>query len=87
MLAGEGLKASIRGSRVRRAAAQRFVLDGPFTESKELVAGYLIVQTKTIDDALEAIRPWLRIHLEAVDAIHRDGHRVPASVIEVRRLR
>jgi len=87
MLAGEGLKASARGSRVRRAAAQRFVLDGPFTESKELVAGYLIVQTRTIDDALEAIRPWLRIHLDAVDAIHRDGHRVFASVIEVRRLR
>lgn len=78
MLGGEGLKASARGTRVRRSAAQRFVLDGPFTESKELVAGYMIVQAPTLDAAVDAIRPWLRIH--------REGQGVPTSAIEVRRL-
>lgn len=78
MLGGEGLKPSAKGTRVRRAAAQRFVLDGPFTESKELVGGYMIVQTRTLDDAVETIRPWLRIHREALG--------VDRAVIEVRRL-
>ncbi len=78
MLGGQGLKASARGSRIRRSAAQRFVLDGPFTESKELVAGYMIVQAPTIDDAVDIIRPWLKIH--------REGQGVPFSAIEVRRL-
>jgi hypothetical protein len=64
---------------VRRAAAQRFVLDGPFTESKELVGGYMIVQVPTLDDAVEVIRPWLRIHGEIVGVKH--------VAIEVRRLR
>ncbi|MGE0403974.1 MAG: YciI family protein [Kofleriaceae bacterium] len=78
MIGGEGLKPSAKGTRVRRAAAQRFVLDGPFTESKELVGGYMIVQVPTLDDAIDTIRPWLRIH--------REGQRVGHTTIEVRRL-
>ena len=78
MLGGQGLKASARGSRVRRAAAQRFVLDGPFTETKELVGGYLLLQLPSLEDAVNAVRPWLRIH--------RDLNLVPRSAIEVRRL-
>jgi len=78
MIGGQGLKTSARGSRVRRSAAQRFVLDGPFTESKELVAGYMLLQVPSLDDAVDAVRPWLRIH--------RDQKFVPYSVIEVRRL-
>jgi hypothetical protein len=78
MIGGEGLKPSRRGTRVRRLAAQRFVLDGPFTESKELVGGYLVVQALTLDEAIETIRPWLRIH--------REGQRVGRATIEVRLL-
>lgn len=78
MIGGEGLKKSEKGTRVRRAAAQRFVLDGPFTESKELVGGYMIVQVRTLDEAIEVVRPWLRIHGEIVGVSHTE--------IEVRRL-
>jgi hypothetical protein len=78
MIGGEGLKPSTKGTRVRRSAAQRFVLDGPFTESKELVGGYMIVQVRTLEEAVETIRPWLRIH--------REIRRVPQTTIEVRRL-
>jgi hypothetical protein len=78
MIGGEGLKPSTKGTRIRRSAAQRFVLDGPFTESKELVGGYMVVQVRTLDEALETIRPWLRIH--------REGQRVDHATIEVRRL-
>jgi hypothetical protein len=78
MIGGEGLKPSTKGARVRRAAAQRFVLDGPFSESKELIGGYMIVQVRTLDEAIDTIRPWLRIH--------REGQRVGHATIEVRRL-
>lgn len=78
MIGGEGLKPSTKGTRIRRSAAQRFVLDGPFAESKELVGGYMIVQVRTLDEAIDTIRPWLRIHREAL--------RVGQATIEVRRL-
>jgi hypothetical protein len=78
MLGGEGLKTSAKGSRIRRSAAQRFVLDGPFAESKELVGGYLLVQAPSLDEAVRMIVPWL--------AIHREGQGVDESHIEVRRL-
>jgi hypothetical protein len=78
MIGGHGLKPSAKGTRVRRAAAQRFVRDGPFSESKELVGGYMIVQVRTLDEAVDAIRPWLRIH--------REGQGVERATIEVRRL-
>ncbi len=78
ILGGEGLKPSTKGTRVRRMAKQRLILDGPFTESKELVGGYMIVQARSLDTAVDLIRPWLRIH--------RIGQGVPSSAIEVRRL-
>jgi hypothetical protein len=78
IIGGEGLKPSTKGTRVRRSAGQRIVLDGPFSESKELIGGYMIVQTPTLDEAIDTIRPWLRIH--------REGQRVSHSTIEVRRL-
>lgn len=78
MLGGQGLKTSARGTRVRRSAAQRFVLDGPFTETKELVAGYMLLQAASLDAAVDVVRPWLQIH--------RAENLVPSSAIEVRRL-
>jgi hypothetical protein len=56
MLAGDGLHPSSRGKRVQLSPGKRRVVDGPFTETKELVAGYWIWQVKSMDEALE----WLR---------------------------
>jgi hypothetical protein len=52
MLAGEGLHASSKGARVRFTGAKRAVIDGPFTETKELVAGFWIWQVKSMEDAV-----------------------------------
>jgi hypothetical protein len=56
MLGGDGLKPSSAGMRVKRAGGKRSVTDGPFAETKELIAGYWIWQVGSMDDALE----WLR---------------------------
>jgi hypothetical protein len=56
MLAGEGLQASAKGARVRFDGAKRTVIDGPFTESKELIAGFWLWQVKSKDEAIE----WLK---------------------------
>ena len=56
MLAGEGLQPSSKGSRVRFSGGKPTVKDGPFTEAKELVAGFWIWQVKSKDEALE----WLK---------------------------
>jgi hypothetical protein len=56
MLAGEGLQASSKGKRVRFSGAQRTVIDGPFAETKELVAGFWIWQVKSMDEAVEWVR-------------------------------
>ena len=53
MQAGEGLHPSSNGKRVRFSGADRTVIDGPFAETKELVAGYWIWQVKSMDEALE----------------------------------
>jgi len=56
MLAGEGLHPSSRGKRVRFAGGSRTVIDGPFTESKELIAGFWLWQVKSKDEAIEWAR-------------------------------
>lgn len=56
MLAGEGLHASSRGKRVRFSGSQRTVIDGPFTATSELVAGFWLWQVKSMDEAVE----WLK---------------------------
>jgi hypothetical protein len=53
MLAGEGLQDSSRGARVYYDGSKRNVVDGPFTEAKELVAGFWIWQVKSMDEAVE----------------------------------
>ena len=52
MLAGEGLHPSSKGVRVRFSGANRSVIDGPFTETKELVAGYWIWQVQSMEEAI-----------------------------------
>jgi hypothetical protein len=56
MLAGEGLKPSSNGKRVRFGAGKRTVIDGPFAETKELVAGFWIWQVRSMEEALEWVR-------------------------------
>jgi hypothetical protein len=56
MLAGDGLTPSHRGKRVRFAGGRRTIFDGPFSEAKELVAGYWIWQVRSLDEALEWAR-------------------------------
>jgi hypothetical protein len=53
MLDGEGLHPSSKGARVRFAGEARTVIDGPFTEAKELVAGYWLWQVRSLDEAIE----------------------------------
>jgi hypothetical protein len=56
MLAGEGLQASSKGARVRFSGGKKTVIDGPFTETKELVAGFWLWQVKSKEEAIE----WLK---------------------------
>jgi hypothetical protein len=56
MLAGDGLTPTSKAKRVRFSGSQRTVVDGPFAESKEVVAGYWIWQVRSIDEAVE----WLK---------------------------
>ena len=53
MLAGEGLHPSKAGKRIHFAGEKRTVIDGPFTEAKELIAGYWLWEVKSIDEAVE----------------------------------
>ena len=56
MLAGDGLRPSSHGKRMRFSGSERTVIDGPFAETKELIAGYWLWQVKSMDEALA----WLR---------------------------
>ena len=56
LLAGEGLQASSKGARVKFSGGKRTVTDGPFTETKELVAGFWVWQVKSKEEAIE----WLK---------------------------
>jgi len=56
MLDGAGLQPSSKGARVRYSGGKRTVIDGPFTETKELVAGYWVIQVKSKEEALEWAR-------------------------------
>ena len=56
MLAAEGLQASSKGKRVRFSGKNRAVIDGPFTETKELIAGFWLWQVRSMEEAVE----WLK---------------------------
>ena len=56
MLAGEGLQPSSKGVRVKFDGAKRTVTDGPFSETKELIAGYWLWQCKSLDEAIEWVK-------------------------------
>jgi len=56
MLAGEGLRPSAQGARIRFSGDKRNVIDGPFAETKELIAGFWIWQVKSWDEAIEWVK-------------------------------
>ena len=56
MLAGEGLQPSSKGARVRFSGNKRTVIDGPFAETKELIAGYWLWQVKSKEEAIEWVK-------------------------------
>ena len=56
LLAAEGLRPSSKGARVKLAGPKRTVLDGPFAETKELIAGFWILQVRSMDEAIEWVK-------------------------------
>jgi hypothetical protein len=74
LLAAEGLAASSKGARVKFSGDNRTVIDGPFAETKELIAGFTIIQVKSLEEAIE----WVK---RAPNAFG-DGE----AVIEIRKL-
>src|SRR5687767_8153327 len=56
MLGGEGLHPSSKGKKVKFAGTKRSVVDGPFAEAKELIAGYWLWQVKSMDEAVEWVK-------------------------------
>jgi len=64
MLAAEGLHASSKGARVKFSGKNRTVIDGPFAETKELVAGFWIWQTKSLKEAIEWVKRCPNPHKE-----------------------
>lgn len=56
MLAGEGLQPTSKGARVKFAGGKRTVVDGPFAETKELIAGFWLWQVKSMDEAIEWVK-------------------------------
>ena len=77
MLAGEGLQPSSKGVRVRFKGSERSVVDGPFTETKELIAGFAIVQVKSKAEAIELAERFLKLAGDGESEI-RLMHDMPA---------
>ncbi|HKA74051.1 MAG TPA: YciI family protein [Xanthobacteraceae bacterium] len=64
LLDGNGLQPSAKGWRIEYSGGKRTVIDGPFTETKELIAGYTIIQVKSREEALEWAKRMPNPHLE-----------------------
>ena len=67
LLAGEGLHASSRGARVRFSGSERTVVDGPFAETEELVAGFWLWQLKSMEEAIEWVKRCPNPHNEETE--------------------
>lgn len=75
LLGAEGLAPSSKGARVRFSGDERIVIDGPFTEAKELVAGFSIIRAKSLEEAIE----WVK---RAPNVFHPNGE----AEVEIRKL-
>ena len=67
LLAGDGLHPSSKGKRVRFSGAERTVIDGPFAETKELIAGFWLWQVKSMDEAVEWLKRCPNPHNEVTE--------------------
>jgi hypothetical protein len=67
MLAGEGLQASSKGKRVRFSGTKRTVMDGPFAETKELIAGFWLWQVRSMEEAIEWVKRCPNPHEEETE--------------------
>ena len=65
LVTGEGLKPSAQGTRIRFTNGTPTVIDGPFTETKELIAGYFIIDVKSKEEAIEWTKRWPAIAADA----------------------
>ncbi len=79
-LGGEGLKPTKYGKRVMFAGNGRTVIDGPFAETKELIAGYCLIRVPTQAEAIEFAKRWLAIHVDYSEV------RLDEAQIEIRRV-
>ncbi len=88
MLAGDGLQASSKGARVKFDGAKRTVIDGPFAETKELIAGYWMVQVKSKQEALEWVKraPFVEGEVEIRQVFELDDFGESAAVEHHRKL-
>ena len=77
LLAAEGLQASAKGARVKFSGSKRTVIDGPFSETKELIAGFWMIQVKSLAEAIE----WVK---RCPNPFEGDGEADPE--IEIRRV-
>jgi hypothetical protein len=78
LLAGDGLKPTSKGAKIRYSGTKRTVIDGPFTEAKEIIAGFTLVQMKTMGEAIEFAKRQVSIHCDGADA--------PTGEIEIRQV-
>jgi hypothetical protein len=87
LLAAEGLQASSKGARVRFSGQKRTVIDGPFTETKELIAGFWLWQVKSKDEAIEWLKraPFDQTEVEIRQVFEADDFG-PALTPEIREL-
>lgn|SRR5688500_1021413 len=67
LLAGEGLHPSSKGARVRFAGRERRIIDGPFTETKELIAGFWLWQVRSMEEAMEWVKRCPNPHEEETE--------------------
>lgn len=81
LLQTDGLLASDKGARVRLDAGKFTVIDGPFTETKELIAGYAIVQVRSIEEAIGLAQRFLKVAGDGESEI-RQMYDAPAFVAE-----
>jgi len=77
LLSGEGLRPSREGARVKFSRGKRTVLDGPFSETKEMIAGFTMVQMPALADAITFGKRWLAIHVET-------GRDIQSAELEIR---
>jgi hypothetical protein len=68
LLDASGLQPSSKGARIKYSGGKRTLIDGPFTEAKELIAGYTLIQVKSRDEALEWAKRFPNPHGEGTDA-------------------